>query len=521
MNEQYVRKHDPQLYTQVKDRFGNAHPFMESLWLYNHNMDTPPVCETCGGPVKFRNITLGYQRFCTVKCSNSNKSKIEATKSTCMGRYGGNAPACSKDVSKRMLETTYRNQGDDAFIRRTGPLSETTKQKMKHTNLERYGVENPMQLREYQEKCNSNKNYKEIGNKIRKSLKTRRLDRDKDIIDILEDNTIFRIRCPHPECNLCDEKWFDIPISRYHDRKYNHTEPCTRILPVKPIHITNTYPEIFIKNILDEHSIEYITNDRSILSGKELDIHIPSHNLAIECNGVYWHSLKPKDYHYKKWKNCKDRGIQLLSIWEDWIVHKPEVVKSIILSRLGIYKKRIGASKCRVIEVPSDTTRQFLDENHIQGACRSSIRYGLEYKGELVALMCFDDFNNRVGIGGDEKKWELVRFCSCKNTQIIHGAQRLLVHFQKDHPGDIVSFASHDISMGTLYEALGFEKVSETQSSYWYIDMKTLKRYHRYSFTKASLIKKGYDPTMTEFEIMDTLPYHRIYDSGQSKYILR
>jgi len=521
MNENYIRKHDPQLHSQIKNKFGDSYPFMESMWLFNHGMNTPPVCETCGGPVKFRNINLGYQRFCSIKCSNSNITKKELTKSTCRKRYGGNAPACSKEVSQRILKTTYENHGDDAFIRRTGPLSEDTKRRMRETTRKRYGVENVMMLDEFKDKCNSGKDYNKIGYKIQESLKIRRISKNKDIIDILEDNSIFRIRCPHPECNLCTEKWFDIPITRYHDRKYNHTELCTRILPIKPAGITNTYPEIFVKNILDEHSIEYETNNRTILSGKELDIYIPSRNLAIECNGVYWHSLKGPKYHYDKWRICKEQDIQLLTIWEDQIVNKPEIVKSIILSRLGIYKKRIGASKCKVIQVSSKDSTEFLNRNHIQGACKSSIRYGLVYKGNLVALMCFDDFNSRVGIGGKEHVWELVRFCSDMNTQVIHGAERLLLHFRKDYIGDIISFASHDISMGDLYEHLGFEKISEIPSSYWYIDMKTLKRYHRYSFTKSTLVKKGYDPSATEFEIMATLPYYRIYDSGQSKYILK
>ena len=53
--------------------------------------------------------------------------------------------------------------------------------------------------------------------------------------------------------------------------------------------------------------MEYESNNRSILNGKELDIYIPSKNIAIECNGVYWHSLKPTNFHYNKWKNCKEK----------------------------------------------------------------------------------------------------------------------------------------------------------------------------------------------------------------------
>jgi hypothetical protein len=47
-----------------------------------------------------------------------------------------------------------------------------------------------------------------------------------------------------------------------------------------------------------------------------------------------------------------------------------------------------------------------------------------------------------------------------------------------------------------------------------------LIRYHRYTFRKSELVKKGYDKNKSEFEIMDDLKYYRIYDSGQSKYML-
>jgi hypothetical protein len=53
----------------------------------------------------------------------------------------------------------------------------------------------------------------------------------------------------------------------------------------------------FIKSI---YNGEIITNNRKILKGKELDIVLPELNLAIEFNGIYWHSLKDKNYHLNK-----------------------------------------------------------------------------------------------------------------------------------------------------------------------------------------------------------------------------
>jgi hypothetical protein len=50
-------------------------------------------------------------------------------------------------------------------------------------------------------------------------------------------------------------------------------------------------------------------HNKSILNNKkELDFYIPDLNLAIECNGIYWHSDKLRDirYHYNKTKECNE-----------------------------------------------------------------------------------------------------------------------------------------------------------------------------------------------------------------------
>ena len=106
--------------------------------------------------------------------------------------------------------------------------------------------------------------------------------------------------------------------------------------------------------------------------------------------------------------------------------------------------------------------------------------------------------------------------------QVVGGAEKLLKHFREKHPDDpIISFASHDISNGNLYIKLGFKPANEIQSVYWYVHNQTHRRYHRTSFTKNVLVKMGYDPKLTEEQIMMTTDYLRIYDSGLTKYVLK
>jgi Zn finger protein HypA/HybF involved in hydrogenase expression len=73
-----------------------------------------------------------------------------------------------------------------------------------------------------------------------------------------------------------------------------------------------------IKEVIDRLKINYVENDRTILLNPktnkylELDIFIPP-NKAIECNGIYWHSMRPHNDILKK-KLCRDLNIDLLVI---------------------------------------------------------------------------------------------------------------------------------------------------------------------------------------------------------------
>ena len=121
-----------------------------------------------------------------------------------------------------------------------------------------------------------------------------------------------------------------------------------------------------------------------------------------------------------------------------------------------------------------------------------------------------------------EGEYELLRYCSKLNTQVVGGAERLLKHFiRNNHPKTIISFSSNDISNGDLYKKLGFEKVTES-SSYWYIDKNGI-RYHRFSFTKDAIVRRGWRKDKngwTEEDEMLQRGYLKIIDSGQTKWML-
>jgi hypothetical protein len=272
----------------------------------------------------------------------------------------------------------------------------------------------------------------------------------------------------------------------------------------------------FIKS---HYTHDIISNDTQTLNGKELDILLPSLNLAFEYNGTYYHSdlFKDKNYHIKKSKECEKQNIQLIHIWDtDWI-YKRDIVKSMILNKLKLSSTKIYARKCIIKEISSRESTLFLSKNHLQGGCISKINLGLYYNNELVSIMTFGKLRKNFKQNHTEGHWELVRFCNILNTNVVGAASKLFKYFTTQHsPQNIVSYANKDHSNGNLYRTLNMNLLTTTPPGYhWY---KSKIRYNRFNFRKDVLVKQGADPNKTEYEIMLEQGYYRTWNTGNLKY---
>ena len=285
--------------------------------------------------------------------------------------------------------------------------------------------------------------------------------------------------------------------------------------------LLNTKPEIDLGVWFNNLNITIETNNRTILNGKELDIYIQSHNLAIEFDGLYWHSEKyvNKDYHLNKTKECEKQGIHLIHVFEDEWLYKQDIVKSRIKNMLGLTPNKIYGRKTKIKEVSSKECKKFLDKNHIQGGVNSKIKLGLYYNDELVSLMTFGFLRKSMGTTSVDGSYELLRFCNKLDTSVIGAADKLLKHFVKTYkPKEIISYADKRWSQGDLYEKLGFNFTHDSKPNYWYII--GTNREYRYKYRKDVLVKEGYDSSKTEHHIMKSRGIYRIYDCGNKKYTL-
>lgn len=253
-------------------------------------------------------------------------------------------------------------------------------------------------------------------------------------------------------------------------------------------------------------------NSRRILGNLEYDIYIPEKKIAVEFNGVYWHSFPHKDkkYHVNKFIRSRGLGIHLIQIFDDEWKRSKDIIQSRLRSVLGV-SERVFARKCQVRVLSSKEFREFNEKNHLQGGINAKHRYGLLLGEKLVAAMGFS--NSRYTKTG----YELIRYCSDGN--IVGGASKLFKAFQEDQkPGEVISYANRCWSTGNLYEKLGFQNITEDDQNigFWYV--KDYIRYHRSNFTKKKLIKGGADPMLPADEIMGAAGYLQIYDCGNYKF---
>jgi hypothetical protein len=260
-------------------------------------------------------------------------------------------------------------------------------------------------------------------------------------------------------------------------------------------------------------------NNRTLLSGEELDIYMEENNIAIEYDGVYFHSnaFKQTDYHLNKTVKCEELGIRLFHIFEnEWLVPTKQDIWKSILTNVCSQSTRIFARKTDIRPVSSSDSKKFLEENHLQGACVSSVRYGLYLDDVLVSLMTFGKsrFNKKID-------WELIRFCNKKYTTIVGGASKLFKHFLKNHSGSVISYADRRRSQGNLYKQLGFDFSHNSVPNFMYVKNRELFSRQKFQKHKLKNQLKNFDPEKTAEKNMEEHGYRKIYDCGNQVWIYK
>ncbi len=269
-----------------------------------------------------------------------------------------------------------------------------------------------------------------------------------------------------------------------------------------------------IAGFLKENNISFTQNDRSKIKHYELDFFVEDYNLAIEFDGLYWHSEEKKenDYHLKKTIACENQDIRLMHIFEDEWNFKKDIVKSMILAACGKFERKIFARNCEVRKIDKNEALNFIKKNHIQDTNKSfKYNYGLFYNDELIQVCTFrKNFAQRKN-----KDVELARMCSKLNTQVLGGFSKLIKFSMNDMNIDkIASFVDRRIFDAKGYTSSGWKVVGESAPKYFYTDF--IIRENRQKYMKQSCLKiwPESDKNKTEKELCNEHNLYQIFDCG-------
>ena len=468
---------------------------------------------------------------------NTLKKRIQTNLEKYGSEYGFQAEPIKDKIKQTKLERySNENYNNSTKTKKTklekyGNENYNNYEKANQTNLIKYGFKRPAQSSEIKEKIKLNYVYKSTSEKceINKKRELTNLkkygvlhSRQQHLINFNDLNSVFVRE------KFIKDSWFLISdFMKYFNIAYTQTIIYKQKFNISEPNKTELYKtqQFIFDNIKTENKI---FNDRSVLDGKELDIYLPDFNLAIEYNGLLYHSEgytdiqwlsnTDKNYHLDKTNQCLEKGIQLFHIFEG---EDLDLWLSMINNKLGL-NERIFARKCEIRELSNKDIIDFLNENHIQGYVQSSINLGLFYTDgvelpKLVSVMTFSKprFNKHY-------EYELIRFCSLKNTSVIGSANKLLKYFiNKYHPKSIISYANRRFSNGSIYETLGFKKIGTSGPNYFYFkDSSVLESRNKYQKHKLKSLLPEFDENLSESENMFKNGYRRIYDCGNLVYEL-
>lgn len=491
-------------------------------------------CPSCG--VAFTYDDRKPRVVCSVACQHAYQKTPAAVevsrrkvKDTLIKKYGVDHNSKVNGFSDKRQKTnlmkygvthyTNREKARETRLTRYGNINYSNTAKTKETMLKKYGVsafsQSPLFKQRLLEKYGVDHPLHTPENKKRMYKKV--ISRLSDITPKFKEDEYDGVhgKAYNFECNTCKTEF----ESSLDDGRIPICRVCH---PMDKTKSKCEYEIIdWIKTFYDGTIIH---GDKSILTGKELDIYLPDLSIAIELNGLYYHGentgKKNKKYHLAKTNQCARLGITLLHILDIEWIRKREIVKSILVNKIKpSMTTKIHGRECTITEISPAESNVFLNDNHIQGEDTSSVRIGLVYKGELVSLLTFG--KNRFSKQTD---WEMYRFCSKIGCTVRGGLEKLFNYFKENYdPASILTFSDRRYFTGDVYSRIEFTLVAITPPNYHYFKVNrhdtVFSSRNRFQKHKLKNLLEKYDDGLTEWGNMQINGYDRIWDCGNMKWV--
>ena len=468
----------------------------------------------------------------------TNEERAECVRRTSLNKYGVAWPTQSDAVKQKTMDTCLNKWGATCYLASSEArenykqwsqahygvdhpfMSAEYQEGARKTRLERYGVEYTAQSKDLQSKmqatCVSRYGspfyHSSEEGKLRMRVKwlNRYGNSDQTIATLLSADKLREFILSFPEdqrylANLARELGCDVnTLHVYVHQRYGLSD------------LVHQHEGGYCHSYLEDEVFDFIhsmvdacRHYNKLIYPQEVDIFVPSCKLAIEVNGVYWHSAKfrpDKNYHRSKSDNVRVAGSRLYHIFEyEWKTPRTRnIIQSQLRNALGLSPDTLYARKCKLMYLSAADCRDFINHNHIQGFRNSSVYLGLLYEGKLVSVLTLGKpyFSNSA-------EWEIYRYCSLLNTVVVGGFAKLFTHFIRDYkPSTVLTYSDYAKGYGDVYGKNGFELVGTTPPNY--------------VWATETDVKTRYQCQMkNERQCMESQGYLRIYDCGNTKWLWR
>lgn len=474
--------------TDIKERF----------YCISNEIYSVPECVECQTAVKYNVDKKRYNEFCTIECAINSKERLNRIQKTNLEKYGYPCSLQNNSIYKKARKTMIKKYGHEFSVH-----SKEIEGKRKKTCFEKYGNENP------------SKN-KEVIKKIKTTTKTKygvenyaQINIPPDVLDKLNDKSWLEfqhITRKLSQKDISQELGVTQAAICLYFKKHNIT--------TKQFKESSGQREVkkYLESIYDE---TILSNKKNIIPRTEIDIFLPNNNLAIEYNGIYWHSEKngkDKNYHVTKLRECEKNNIRLITILDIEWLYKKEIVKSIISGVLNNSTK-IMASMCRVKHIERAEADLFLEQNHIKGASNSVINIGLIFNNDIVCLM----YLNKTNIG-----FNLLGYSSRIFTDVVGGCELLFSFFVDEYKPSIIYSLSDNRWIDDIFlNILEFKLVKNEDPKCMYFrcnNVNELLSEDLFQTQNLENILNIYNPNLSEWQNIKNNNYNRIYDCGWKKW---
>lgn len=296
-----------------------------------------------------KDIALKIKNSVNQTYKNKKEQIKEKRIKTVLKRYGVEYPIQKQQI-KDKIKITFKQKYGNQYIFKTDYFKERSKQtclqkydtqysfqsqnnkeKSKITNLKRYNVQYAAQSKQIRDKIQST-NLQRYGfrNYNKYILWNNILKQNQYIIPLFQKQQLQRSDEFQWKCVKCGNVFKQKIYCTNHNKQFRYLPRCLKCYP-KMYGYSQTQKQI---RQFCQCYYNVIANSFKILNRKQLDIYIPQIKLAIQVNGIYWHSRQsgtPLNYHLDKTLQCQRLGIRLIHIWQDqWINNSQQIKNKLI-----------------------------------------------------------------------------------------------------------------------------------------------------------------------------------------------